>query len=358
MRPVSLVLVINPGGGSTKISLFDGDGCVLKQSIPHGKTMLDFDGMVVHRGELERAITDVLAREGVDLTSLDAVVGRGGALKPLESGTYRVNHLLASDISTGNVQAKHASNLGALLAYDIAERLGKPAFMVDPVSVDEFIPEARLSGLPELERKSLDHPLNSKMVARKAAGEIGKVYKEINLIVAHLGTGISVSAHERGRMIDVNNAHDGGPFSTQRTGSLPVTQLVDLCYSGRYTRDEMYVRLTSKGGLTAYLGTDDVAAAVKRAEGGDEKAVLVLGALAYQVAKEIGAAAAVLRGKVDAMVFTGGIAHSDYIVNLVRERVAFLTPNVFVYPGEHEMESLALGALRVLRGEEEPKEYR
>ena len=355
---MGLVLVINPGGGSTKIAIFDDEECILKRSIPHGETMLDFDGMVVHRGELERAITDVLAREGIDGASLQAVVGRGGALKPLESGTYLVNDLLASDISKGNVQAKHASNLGALLAYEIAERLGKPAFMVDPVSVDEFIPEARISGLPELERKSLDHPLNSKMVARKAAREMGKTYKEISLIVAHLGTGISVSAHENGRMIDVNNAHDGGPFSTQRTGSLPVTQIVDLCYSGRYTRDEMYAKLTSGGGLRAHLGTDDVAVAVKRAEGGDKKAALVLGAMAYQIAKEIGAAATVLRGNVDAMVFTGGIAYSDYVVNLVRERVDFLTSNVFVYPGEHEMESLALGALRVFRGEEEPKEYR
>jgi butyrate kinase len=358
VKAVSLVLVINPGGGSTKIALFKGEECIVKRSIPHGKTVLDFDGMVAQRGDLEREITEVLAREGVDLASLDAVVGRGGALRPLESGTYLVNRLLATDIITGNVQAKHASNLGALLAYDVAERLGKPAFMVDPVSVDEFIPVARLSGLPELERKSLDHPLNSKMVARKAAREMGKVYKDINLIVAHLGTGISVSAHQRGRMIDVNNAHDGGPFSTQRTGSLPVTQLVDLCYSGKYTRDEMYVKITRNGGLKAHLGTDDVAEAVRRAEGGDELAALVLKALAYQVAKEIGAAATVLKGSVDAIVFTGGIAHSDYIVDLVRAGVAFLTPNVFVYPGEHEMESLALGALRVLSGEEEPKEYR
>lgn len=355
---MGLVLVINPGGGSTKIAVFDGEECVLKRSIPHGKAMLDFDAMVVHRSKLEHAITDVLAREGIDLASLDAVVGRGGALKPLESGTYLVNQLLASDISSGNVQAKHASNLGALLAYDIAERLRKPAFMVDPVSVDEFIPEARISGLPELERKSLDHPLNSKMVARKAAREMGRTYKELNLIVAHLGTGISVSAHEKGRMIDVNNAHDGGPFSTQRTGSVPVTQLMDLCYSGRFSRDEMYAKLTSDGGLKGYLGTDDVQAAVRKAEAADDKATLILKAMAYQIAKEIGAAATVLRGEVDAIVFTGGIAYSEYVIGLVRDRVDFITPHVFVYPGEHEMESLALGALRVLGGEEEPKEYR
>jgi butyrate kinase len=230
--------------------------------------------------------------------------------------------------------------------------------MVDPVSVDEFVPEARLSGLPELERKSLDHPLNSKMVARKAARELGKSYGEINVIVAHLGTGISVSAHERGRLVDVNNAHDGGPFSTQRAGGLPATQLADLCFSGKYTRDEIYAKLTSNGGLRAYLGTDDVQEAERRARGGDQQASLVLGAMAYQIAKEIGASAAVLRGRVDAVIFTGGIAFSKYVVDLVRERVAFLTPHIFVYPGEHEMEALAQGALRVLKGEEAAKEYR
>ncbi|HVP56911.1 MAG TPA: butyrate kinase, partial [bacterium] len=242
--------------------------------------------------------------------------------------------------------------------FELGARLGIPGFIVDPVSVDEFVAEARLSGLPELERKSLDHPLNSKMVARKAAKELGRSYREINVIVAHLGTGISVGVHERGRLIDVNNAHDGGPFSTQRAGGLPTTQLADLCFSGKYTRDEMYARLTSNGGLRAYLGTDDVAEAEKRARAGDKQADLVLRTMAYQIAKEIGASAAVLRGRVDALIFTGGIAFSEYIVGLVKERVGFITPRVFVYPGEHEMEALAEGALRVLRGEEAAREYK
>jgi butyrate kinase len=355
---VGLILVINPGGSSTKVALFEEERCTLKRSIPHNKAYTTFEDLLAHRDEMERAITDALAGEGVEVSALEAVVGRGGALKPLASGTYRVNELLAADICAGNFQAKHASNLGALLAYEIGQRLGKPAFMVDPVSVDEFTAEARISGLPELERKSLDHPLNSKMVARKAARELGRTYAEINAIVAHLGTGITVSVHQCGRMIDVSNANDGGPFSTQRTGSLPTTQLVDLCYSGRYTRDQMYVKLTTRGGLRAHLGTDDLTKAVGLAESGDAKASLVLRAMAYQIAKEIGAAAAVLEGRVDAIVFTGGMAHSDYLVNLVRERVAFITPGIFVYPGEYEMESLALGALRVLKGEEEPREYR
>jgi len=355
---LSLVLVINPGGGSTKIAVFDDDECVLKQNVEYGSVRPAFEEILVHRDELERTIVETIESEGIAAGSLDAIVGRGGALKPLESGTYRVNSLLAEDIRTGNVQAKHASNLGALLAFEIGERLCKPAFMVDPVSVDEFIPEARLSGLPEIERKSLDHPLNSKMVARKAAREMGKEYREVNVIVAHLGTGISVGAHEKGRMIDVSNANDGGPFSTQRTGSLPVTQLVDLCYSGRYTRDEMYTKITTAGGLRAYLGTDDAERAVRVAEQGDAKASLVLGAMAYQIAKEIGAYATVLAGRVDAIVFTGGMAYSEYILSLVRRRVTFLAPRIFVFPGEHEMESLAGGALRILSGEEEPRQYK
>ena len=356
---MSEVLVINPGGGSTKIALFDDEKMILKRSIAHPHDELSgFEDIFSQREYREKAIMDVLDQEGIDLSGLAAIVGRGGALKPLESGTYQVNEVLAEDIRAGNVQTEHASNLGALIAYDLASPLGKPAFMVDPVSVDEFIPEARISGLPELRRKSLDHPLNSKMVARRAAAEMKTTYQEINLIVAHLGTGISVSAHQRGRVIDVNNAHDGGPFSTQRAGSLPVTQLVEMCFSGKYTMDDIFTKITRKGGVSAYLGTDDMSEAVKMASDGDEKAGLVIRAMAYQIAKEVGACAAALRGEVDAIVFTGGMAHSDYVVNLVRERVAFISGNIFVYPGEREMESMALGALRVLRGEEKPKLYR
>lgn len=355
---MSLILVINPGGGSTKIAVYRDEECILNRSIAHPHEELDrFADVYSQRTYREEAIAEVLEEEGIEVSSLDAAVGRGGALKPLESGTYRINEHLAEDIRTGNVQAEHASNLGALIAYEIAEPMGKPAFMVDPVSVDEFIPEARLSGLPEIPRRSLDHPLNAKMVSRKAAGELGTTYEQMNAIVAHLGTGISVSAHSRGRAIDVNNAHDGGPFSTQRTGSLPVTQIVNLCYSGKYTHDEMFVKLTSQGGLKAYLGTDDMAEAVERAKRGDAEANLVIRAMAYQVAKEIGGCAAALRGKVDALIFTGGIAHSEYFVNLVRDWVEFITPNIFVNPGEHEMESMAAGALRVLRGQDPPKPY-
>ncbi len=356
---MSLILVINPGGGSTKIAIFDDENCVLKRTISHPHEEISkFPDVLSQRVYREDAIREALRHEGVVLGSLNAVVGRGGALKPLESGTYRVNKLLAEDIRAGRVQTEHASNLGALIAYELANELGIDAFMVDPVSVDEFIPEARISGMPEIERKSLDHPLNAKMVARRAAADIGKTYETSNMIVAHLGTGISVSAHIRGRMVDVNNAHDGGPFSTQRTGSLPVTQLVDLCFSGKYTRDEMFTRITRQGGIKAYLGTDDLREVEQMIEKGDERAELILRAMAYQVAKEIGACATVLAGEIDAIIFTGGIAHSRRVVDLVKERVAFLSENIIVYPGEHEMEAMVAGALRVLRGVEQAKEYK
>jgi len=356
---MSLILVINPGGGSTKIGVFDGENCVMSRKIAHPPEILgEFTDTFSQREYREKCIMDALAEENVDIGSLDAVVGRGGALKPLESGTYEVNELLVDDVKNGNVQTDHASNLGALMAFEMANPLGKPAYMVDPVSVDEFIDEARLSGHPEMPRKTLDHPLNAKMVARKAAGELGTTYEKMNLIVAHLGTGISISVHRQGRIIDVNCAHDGGPFSTQRTGTLPVTQLMDWCYSGELTRDEMFAQITSKGGLFAYTGTDDAARVVEAARAGDGEADLVLRAMAYQIAKEIGGGATALKGRVDALIFTGGIAHSDYIVDLVRERVDFITPDIFLYPGEHEMDSMAQGALRALRGEEAPKIYK
>ncbi len=353
------ILVINPGGGSTKLAIYEDETCVMSETVAHPQDEIaGFTGVLDQLESREQAIGAFLESRNVDLATLDAVVGRGGALKPVESGTYVVDQAMVDDIRAGNVQAEHASNLGPMLAFDIAQSIGKPAFIVDPVSVDEFIPEARLSGDPELPRKSLDHPLNAKMVARRAAREMGTSYGEINVIVAHLGTGISVSPHRKGKMIDVNNAHDGGPFSTQRTGSLPVTQLVKLCYSGGLTQDEMFVRLTQRGGMAAYLGTDSLPEAEEMARRGDEHAGLVISAMAYQVAKEIGGAASALKGEVDAIIFTGGMANSDYLVGLIKERVAFITGKMFVYPGEHERESLALGALRVLRGEEEPRQYK
>jgi len=292
----------------------------------------------------------------IKVTELSAVVGRGGPFKPLESGTYQVNEKMLSDIKTGNVQADHPSNLGALIAREIVKGTDVPSFIVDPVSVDEFIPEARISGLPQLQRKSLSHALNMKMVARKAAKKLGKRYEELNLVIVHLGSGISVGSHLKGRMIDVNNANDMGPFSPQRTGALPVTGLAKICFSGKYTQKEMIELLTKKGGLLSHLGTDNVEEVEKRIDEGNQKAKLVYDAMVYQIAKEIGALATTLDGNVDAIVLTGGIANSKRLTDSITQKVKFIAP-ILVFPGEDEMEALTLGALRVISGEEKAKEY-
>ena len=320
-----------------------------QQDLSHLKKTID---QLNYRRDL---VLKFLERNHIKIEELSAVVGRGGPFKALPSGTYYVNQRMLEDVKLGNVQADHVSNLGCLIASELAKGT-VPAFIVDPVSVDEFPPIARISGLPELPRKSLSHALNIKMVARKAAFEMGRKYEELNLIIVHLGTGISVTSHLKGQMIDVNNANDGGPFSPQRVGSLPVTGLAKLCLSGKYTYPVIYDELTKKGGLLAHLGTDDVEEIEKRIDRGDEKARLVYQAMVYQIAKEIGAMATTLYGKVDAIVLTGGIAHSERLVNLIKERVKFLS-SVLVFPGEDEMEALTLGALRVLSGEEKAKEY-
>jgi len=352
------ILVINPGGGSTKIAYYEDEREVKRESIRHSPEELSkFPDTLSQLPYRKKMIEEKLTEWGIQVSKLSGVVGRGAPLKPLESGTYLVNEKMVNDIKTGRVQADHPSNLGALLAREFAEEHNIPAFIVDPVSVDEFIPESRISGLPEIERKSLSHALNMKMVARKAAEEIGKKYEELNMVIVHLGTGISIGAHQRGKQIDVNNANDGGPFSPQRTGSLPVTQLVKLCYEGKYNKKQMIEKITKKGGLLAYLGTDDIEEVEKKIDNGDEHARLVYEAMIMQIAKEIGAMATVLYGDVDAIVITGGMAHSRRLVEKIKERIRFITREIFVYPGENELEALALGALRVLKGIEKPKVY-
>jgi butyrate kinase len=351
------ILSINPGATSTKVALYENEKPIKVEVIRHSPEDLSaFKETLDQLDYRKKLVLEFLERSKVKVSDLSAVVGRGGPFKALGSGTYRVNEKMLSDIRTGNVQADHPSNLGALIAHEITKNTNIPAFIVDPVSVDEFTEVARITGLPELTRKSLSHALNIKMVARKAASEIGKKYEELNLIIVHLGSGISVSAHLKGRMIDVNNANDMGPFSPQRAGALPVTGLAKLCFSGKYTYPEMYNLLTKKGGLLAHLGTDNVEEVEKRIECGDQKAKLVYEAMFYQIAKEIGAMATTLDGKVDAIVLTGGIANSKKLVDLITNRVKFIA-KVLVFPGEDEMEALTLGALRVLSGEENPKEY-
>lgn len=352
------ILALNPGGGSTKVAFYEDSKAIQEDKIRHpAEEIAGFSSTLEQLDYRREAIDSLLDAWKVDKTTLSAVVGRGGPFKPLVSGTYMVNDRMLADIRQGRVAADHPSNLGALLAAEIASPLGIPAFIVDPVSVDEFIPESRISGLPDIERRSLSHALNMKMVGRKAAAQIGKPYRDLNLVVAHLGTGISIGAHRKGRQIDVNNANDGGPLSPQRTGYLPVTQLVKLCFSGSYDEKALLRKITKGGGLTSYLDSDDITPLYRKAKAGDEKVGLVLRAMVQQIAKEIAAQSAVLDGQLDAIVLTGGMAYESNLIEAIKRKISFITPNILVFPGEDELEALTLGALRVLTGEEEAMTY-
>ncbi|GBG56633.1 putative butyrate kinase [Sporomusaceae bacterium FL31] len=351
-----LILVINPGATSTKFAVFNGETQLLKKTIQHSVSDLQnfiqiFDQ---YHYRLELILTS-LREEGVALDSLKAVVGRGGILKPLSGGTYQINTQMVADLKLAE-RGEHASNLGAVMAFDIAEKLKIASYIVDPVSVDEMTAVARFSGMPELPRISLSHALNMKAVARKAAQQLGRRYEEVHFIVVHLGTGISVSPHKNGLMIDVNNAMEEGPFSPDRSGGLPASQLVRLCYSGQYSYQELKRKINGQGGVYAYLGTRDMREVEALADQGNKLAAETLEAFCYQVAKEIGAMATVLEGQVDRIILTGGMAFSGKIVAQISKRVQFIAP-ILVIPGEEELESLALGALRVLRGEEEVRNY-
>lgn len=357
MQETFRLLIINPGSTSTKIAIFDNEKPVLEQTLRHSNEELAPYASVIDQFEFRKnVILETLNTNGINISKLSAVVGRGGLLRPIESGTYTVNEKMLDDLK-GTVKGQHASNLGGIIAHEIASQLGIPAFIVDPVVVDEIDEIARFSGMPEIERICIWHALNQKAVARRAAADLGKKYEELNLIIAHLGGGISVGAHKNGRTIDVNNALNGeGPFSPERTGSLPVSSLVQLCYSGKYTIDEINKKIAGKGGLVAYLGTNDGREVVRKIESGDKNAELVYKAMAYQVGKEIGACAAVLEGKVDAICLTGGLAYDKLLTGWIKEMVEFIG-EVRIYPGEDEMIALAEGGLRVLRKEEEAKEY-
>ncbi len=351
------IFSINPGGGSTKVALYEDTTQLHQENLRHDPGELSKFSSTLDQLDYRRdVIAKLLDAWKVDTSTLSATVGRGGPFKPLVSGTYRVNDKMLSDIREGRVAADHPSNLGALLANEIASPSGIPAFIVDPVSVDEFIPESRISGLPEIERRSLSHALNMKMVGRKAANELGKRYQELNLVIAHLGTGISIGAHRKGRQIDVNNANDGGPIAPQRTGYLPVTQLVKLCFSGKYDQKALLRKITNEGGLLAHLGSDHAQVLYQKAED-DPKVALVLGAMVQSIAKEIASQAAVLDGEIDAIVITGGMAYEPKLVDAVTKKIKFLTNKILVFPGEDELEALTRGALRVLSGEEEALEY-
>ncbi|ABR50503.1 Butyrate kinase [Alkaliphilus metalliredigens QYMF] len=350
------ILVINPGATSTKMGVFEDEALLFKRTVDHSVQDLQEFAKVVdqYQYRLDLAL-QVLKEENIEIKTLASIVGRGGLLKSLPGGTYKVNEKMIEDLKKAE-RGEHASNLGAVMASDLAGQLNVPAFIVDPVSVDEMEPVARISGLADIERISLSHALNMKAVARKVAQEMDKAYEDVNFVVVHLGTGVSVTPHKRGKMIDVNNAKAEGPFSPDRCGGLPADQLVKLCFSGKYTYDELKEKVSSKGGFYSYFGTTDAREVEAMAAAGNEKANIVLEALAYQVAKEIGAMAAVLEGDVDKIILTGGIAYSKRIVADIAKRVKFIAP-IEVVPGEEELESLALGALRVIRGEEEAAIY-
>ena len=350
-------LIINPGSTSTKIGVFEDETLLFEETLRHSTEEIgQFANIVDQKDFRKKIITDLLEAKEFDIKSLNVVVGRGGMLKPIPGGTYAVTEELLEDLKKG-VQGQHASNLGGILAKEIGDSIGAPSYIVDPVVVDELMPIARYSGVPELPRVSIFHALNQKAVAKRYAKEIGKPYESLRLIVVHMGGGVSVGAHENGRVIDVFNALDGdGAFSPERAGGVPNGALIKMCFSGKYTEKEVYAKMVGKGGFNAYLGTNDMREVTKQADGGDEKAIEAKQAFLLQVAKDIGSMACVLNGKVDQIIVTGGIAYGADVVAALKERAEWIAPFT-VYPGEDELLALAQGALRVLNGEEEAKAY-
>ncbi len=352
-----LLLIINPGSTSTKIAVYDDEREILSENIPHSaEELAPYHKIVDQKGFRKDIILGVLRDKKIDPAGLAAVVGRGGLLNPIPSGVYRVSERMLEDLYRG-VQGEHASNLGGLIADEISRPLGIPAFIVDPVVVDELDDWARVSGIPEIRRRSIFHALNHKYSARLAARELGRSYESVNLIVCHLGGGISIGAHEKGRVVDVNNALNGeGPIAPERAGTLPAGDLVALSFSGKYAEGDLKKLLTGRGGMVAHLKTNDMRETLKRRAAGDKQAGLVFTAMVMTVAKQIGACAAVLKGQVDGIVLSGGLAFSAEFVEGIKERVRFLGP-VFVFPGENEMVALAQAGLRVVRGEDKAREY-
>lgn len=351
------ILTINPGSTSTKLAVYEDETLICLHTIRHSADDLSQFGKLADQYEFRKnLILDYLTKDGIEINELSAVVGRGGMVRPLESGVYRVNDKMISDLKSNQI-AEHASNLGAILANEIASQIPEcQAFIADPVVVDEFQDVARLSGLPEFPRKSQFHALNHKAIARKYAAANSTTYEQLQLVIAHLGGGISVAAHRFGKVIDTNQALDGyGPFSPERAGTLDAGKLVEMCFSGKYTQDQIKKKLVGNGGLMAHLGINEEHIAERKAVSGDTQAKLVLDAMAYNVAKEIGAMLAVLQGQADAVILTGGIAYSLYIVEYIKRMISPMV-KVAVYPGEDEMEALAMSGLRILRGET-PKTY-
>ncbi len=351
------LLVINPGSTSTKIAVFENEKNIFGENVCCSVEELSkFKEIYDQHNFRKDVILKTLDNNGIDINSLDAVIGIGGLLKPVKFGIYKVNKKMLEDLRIG-ISGKHPCNLGGIIADEIATDINKPSYVVGPASVDELENIARISGMAEIERISMVHAPNQKAVAKKFAAFKGKKYKDLNLIITHLGGGISVAVHKGGKIIDVNNALDGeGPFSPERTGNVPVGDLVDLCYSGKYTHDEMRKKIRGKGGLVSYLGTNNARKVKEMVKSGNKKAESIYRAMAYQVAKEIGSCAVVLDGKVDGIILTGGIAYDKLFTSWIEEKVKFIS-EVYIYPGEYELSLFAMSGLKVLRGEEEAMEY-
>ncbi len=383
------ILVINPGSTSTKMAVYYDEKPILLRNITHSaEELAPFDAITEQQDFRRQLVIDELRQSDIPL-DFDAVIGRGGLVKPISGGVYEINQQMIDDTLHGCVMHNHACNLGCLIAYEIAEEInakhaapktnaqdvadGSPigaspinaaspsprcrSFIADPGVVDELSPLARISGSPLMPRICIWHALNQRAIARRYARGIGKEYEDLNLIICHLGGGISVAAHDHGRAIDANNALDGeGPFSPERAGSLPAADLIRLCFSGKYSEKQLLKRIAGKAGLNAHLGTNNMREILQRIQQGDKHAELIVDAMIYHVAKNIAAEAAVLCGKVDAILLTGGMAHSDYLVSRLRQRIDFLAP-VYTFPGEDEMEALALNALAVLQKKREAKVY-
>lgn len=369
------ILAINPGGGSTKIGVYQNLRPVFEESIRHSPRELRRFATVLAQYDLRKTgVMDAFCGRRFDPCRLDAIVARGGTLKPLPGGIYRITEKVVNDIRAGRVPTMHPSLLGPLIAHDLAGMIGKPAYFVDPESLDEFWPLSRISGLPEIERRALSHALSVKTVAKQAARKLGRRYRQCNFVIAHLGTGITIAAHLKGRQVDASNANEDGPFSPQRSGALPVEGLVELCFAGLEAtfgrsrsadwrsavsgrQKAILDRVQRHGGLFAYLGTDDIREVERRINRGDKNARLVYDAMVYQIAKEIGAYATLLKGRIDAIVLTGGMTLSLRLVRQLKSWIKHLAPRIIVYPGEEEMKALVAAVLRLHQGLEKEQVY-
>lgn len=349
------ILAINPGSTSTKIALYENEKEIFLKTLDHPIEEIEKYDKVQDQFKMRKnLVMSFLEENGYDIHKLSAVVGRGGMLPPVKSGAYIVNEAMLDTLEESPAM-EHASNLGAPIAYEIAKAAGIKAYIYDSVRTDELQDIARISGMPDIPRTSTSHVLNTRAMAIKVAKKYGRKYQDMNFVVAHLGGGISLSVHEKGHIVDIIS-DDEGPFSPERAGRVPCKQLIDLCYSGKFDKKTMHKKLRGNGGLKAYLNTLDAREVENMIKNGDEKARVIYEAMAYQIAKGIGELATVVNGDVDAIIITGGIAYSNLITSWIEERVKYIAP-VEIVPGENEMESLAYGILRVLRGEEVAREY-